>query len=395
MSKRKRPQSRTQKREAKTQTFFLTSDEAWTTLCGSGYTQLDKNPEIIAGCSRIAQLIASMTIYLMSNSERGDERIVNELSRKIDINPVTTMTRKQWMEYIIMNLLLYGDGNAIVVPYTNDGYLGDLQPIPASMVSFIPNGFSYIVRVNGKSIDPSNVLHFVQNPDKDQPWKGQGYRLALKDTAQILKQAKKTEKAFMESKFMPSLIVKVDALTDEFSGPEGRQQLIDEYIKTGRRGDPWLIPAEQFSVDQVKPLTLSDLAINDTVELDKRTVAAILGIPPFVLGVGEYKKDAWNSFVSNTVRPIAKEIEQELTRKLLLNPKWYFKFNISSLMDYDLQTLADVFGKLSDRGFVTGNEVRDKMGMSPKEGLDELRILENYLPWDMLGMQKKLVQEGE
>ena len=64
-------------------------------------------------------------------------------------------------------------------------------------------------------------------------------------------------------------------------------------------------------------------------------------------------------------------------------------------MNWDLMTISEVFGKLSDRGFVTGNEVRDRIGMSPREGLDELRILENYLPYDMSGKQKKLIQPDE
>ena len=159
-------------------------------------------------------------------------------------------------------------------------------------------------------------------------------------------------------------------------------------------GEPWLIPADQFSVEQIKPLSLADLAISDSVQIDKKTVASIVGVPPFVLGVGEYNKDAWNSFIQNTVKPIAQGLEQELSRKLIVNPKWYLKFNILSLMDWDIKTIADVFGGLSDKGFITGNEVRDRIGMSPKEGLDELRILENYIPMGMIGQQSKLIQDG-
>lgn len=154
-----------------------------------------------------------------------------------------------------------------------------------------------------------------------------------------------------------------------------------------------MIPADQFQVEQIRPLTLADLAINDTVELDKRTVASVFGIPPFVLGVGEYSQNAWNSFIQNTIRPIAVGIQQELTKKLILSPKWYLKFNVRSLLDWDLSTIYQVFGGLSDKGIVTGNEVRDVIGMSPIDGLDELRILENFIPADMIGNQKKLTQE--
>lgn len=389
--KKKKQTPAPQKRNA-----VIVSDSYFDTLCTEGYVSLDQSPEIMTACRRIAELVGMMTIHLMQNTARGDVRIVNELSRIIDINPMPTMTRKTWMEAIVMNLLLYGNGNSIVVPHTYEGYIQSLEPISASRVQLqpVPGSYrNYRVLIDGIAKRPDTLLHFVYNPDKIYLWKGKGVQTCLKDVAMNLKQASATEKGFMESKWKPSLIVKVDALTEEFSNKEGRQKLLESYVKSANVGEPWMIPAEQFSVEQVKPLSLADLAINDSVELDKRTVASILGIPPFVLGVGEYDKDAWNNFVQNTIRPIAMGITQEMTKKLIVNPKWYLRFNTLSLMDWDLNTIYTVFGGLKKEGVVTGNEVRDRLGLEPLEGLDELTILENYLPVDRIGDQKKLEQE--
>lgn len=377
------------------QVAFVVSDGD---ICVPGYTSLDRNPEILTACRRIAELIGSMTIHLMANTERGDVRVVNELSRVIDIDPMPTMTRSMWMQSIVMTMLLYGRGNAVVVPHTHLGYLESLEPIAASRVQLLPVGRSYRdyqVWIDGVAKKPGNLLHFVYNPNKYYLWKGAGVTVSLMDVANNLKQAAATKKAFMGSEYKPSIIVKVDALTEEFSSPVGRQKLIDSYIKPQTPGQPWIIPADQFSVEQVKPLTLADLAISDSVEIDKRTVAAVLGVPAFLLGVGGYDRAAWNSFVQNTIRPMAVSIAQEMTKKLILSPKMYLRFNVRSLMDFDLNSLYTVYGGLSDKGIVTGNEVRDIMGMPPREGLDDLRILENYIPADMIGQQSKLIQEGE
>lgn len=360
----------------------------------AGFTPLNKCPEIVAAVTRIATLIASMTIQLWENTPNGDVRIRDGLSRKVDISPWRYGTRQTFMQVVLTNMLLHGGGNAVVVPVTREGLLDELIPIPPSRVGFLPDGYGYKILIDNQEVDPAEVLHFVCMPDSEKPWLGDGFRVALRDVAQNLKQASATKQGFMESKWKPSLIVKVDALAEAFSGPEGRKKLLDEYVNTANAGEPWLIPAEQFSVEQVRPLSLSDLAISDSVEMDKRTVASILGVPAFVLGVGKFDPEEWNTFISSTIMPIAKGIEQELTRKLLFSPNRYFKFSSRSLFSYSLETLAKVADDQFVRGIMTGNEVRDWLGMSPMDGLDELVILENYIPLGKLGEQKKLIQNG-
>lgn len=392
MSKKHRAKPTARDEPAQKRSLVWMADQnSWKSLECKGYVPLSQNPEVCTAVDTIARLIGSMTIHLMRNTSAGDVRVIDELAKKVDINPNQNLTRSEFVRWIVRTMMLDGDGNAVVYPKTRAGYLKDLIPIPAAYTAFVPDGeYGYKIMISGQEYKPDRLLHFRCNPGRFYPWLGEGYRLTLADVAQNLRQAAATEKGFMSSEYKPSLIIKVDALVDEFSSPEGRDKLLESYCRAGQAGEPWLIPAQQFDVQQVKPLTLSDLALADFVKLDKQTVASILGIPSFVLGVGDFSRDAWNSFVNTTIMPMAQNIQQELTQKLLLSPDLYFRFNSWSLYSYSITEMVEAGGQMVDRMALRRNEWRNWLGLPPDPDMDELLALENYVPADRLGDQAKL-----
>lgn len=373
--------------------FTLADPDTWTILCGNGYKPVIQCPEVQICINVYAELIASMTLRLMRNTEKGDVRVKNQLSRLMDIEPNRYMTHMSFFQTLVRALM--ETGNQVTYPRYNQDYLAELLPLRPSEVTFLPDGQDdYLIGYRGRHFRPDEVLHFILNPDPNDPWKGQGYTVYLRDIVKSLRQANATRQALQESP-APSIIVKVDGLTEEFKSKEGREKLAAMYTDADRKGLPWFIPSEAFSVEQVKPLNLTDLAIKDSLELDKRAIAAIFGIPPFLIGIGDFHLDEYQHFVTTRLMAVARIIEQTLTRGILYSQDLYFSFNPRSLYNYSLTELVNVGKELIDRMAMRRNELRDWLGLPPDEEMDELLALENYLPVSRLGDQKKLNPDQE
>lgn len=380
-----------QSRAEGTKMVFLSDPESFKILCSEGYRPLASCPEVQMCISAYAEAIANMTLHLMVNTDKGDVRIRDNLSRKLDIEPNRAMTHQTFFENIVRVMLI--EGNQVTIPIYEGEYLEALLPVRPSKVTFRDDEEAYRIVIGGREVDPDEVLHFPINPDPEHPYMGMGFRVALADVVKSLRQTTATKNALMESP-MPSMIVKVDGLSDRLQTPEGRLEFSSQYMGETKGGRPWIIPAEMMSVETVKPLTLNDLAIKTNLELDKRSVAAIMGVPPFMVGVGSFDAKEYNWFISTKVMRVARIIQQELTRKILLSPERYWRFNPRSLMSYDIDQVITAGKEMIDRMAMRRNEWRDWVGFEPDEEMEELLALENFVPADRLGDQKKLKGGG-
>ena len=136
--------------------------------------------------------------------------------------------------------------------------------------------------------EPDELLHFVLIPDDVLPFKGQGFIPIVKETIANIVQANTTKTGFLQCKWRPSLIIKVESDAEGMQIKEERQKILNSYVGDTENGEPWIVPASEIDVKEVRPLSLQDLAIQECLELDKKAVAAAFGIPAFMVGVGDF-----------------------------------------------------------------------------------------------------------
>ena len=368
--------------------LWLQGDEAKSILMPSGYIPLTKNDEVKKCIHKIADMVSSMTIMLMENGDDGDVRLKNELSKKIDVYPNKYMIRKNFIYKIVSDMI--STGNSVVMPKTESGLIGDLNIWDTNGISFHGDYEGYVIKYKQQQFDPDEVLHFVLIPDDAMPFKGQGFIPIVKDTIANLVQANATKTGFLQSKWRPSLIIKVESDAEGMQIKEEREKILNSYVGDTEHGEPWIVPASEIDVKEVRPLSLQDLAIQESIELDKKAIASAFGVPAFMVGVGAFNKDEYNNFISSVIMPITKAIEQEMTKKLVYNPTWYFQFNAKSLMQYNLGELTTHVKEMVGGGLINRNEGRNAFGYSPVDGLNEYVVLENYIPVEDVGNQNKL-----
>lgn len=398
--KRKRASPSTTQNHSKTtrSVIQVLTDGNFEEYCKRGYVRFDNYPDVKVCIKIYADLISSMTIHLMKNTDSGDIRIKNGLSRLLDIEPYKYTTRKTLMYKVVEELLL--TGNSILLPAYDfqgkENYLRELKPIAQSQVTYKSlDDSGYSVIYNKHEFQHDEILHFVNIPNIETPYKGESFKIYLNDVLNSLKRGQEIKTDYYTKHYKPSIVFSFNTDADLFDGDEQREELHDKWLKT-KPGTPYILPAALIDFKSFPAMSLSDMALDANIKLDKTEIANIFGIPPFLVGIGTFNKEEYNNFINTRINPICKEIEQEMTRKIILSPDYYVKLNIDSIKVFNQEAWYDFMLNAKTKGIYNANEIRVDTGYEPIDtpAMNEFNILENYIPVDKIGSQKKLNNTG-
>lgn len=118
-------------------------------------------------------------------------------------------------------------------------------------------------------------------------------------------------------------------------------------------------------------------------------------VPPFMVGHLN-KQSSWASsvegmnmqFLTNTLRPLLVNIEQEIARCLIPAiefEQYYVEFNVEGLLRADSKGRSEFYASALDHGWMNRNEVRRKENLPPVAGGDVYTVQSALIPIDQVG----------
>lgn len=121
-------------------------------------------------------------------------------------------------------------------------------------------------------------------------------------------------------------------------------------------------------------------------------------VPPFMVGHMD-KQSSWASsvegmnmqFLTNTLRPLLVNIEQEISRCLLgMDDDYYAEFSVEGLLRADSEGRSAYYTTALQNGWMSRNDVRKLENLPPIDGGDIYTVQLNLTPLEQLGKEDAL-----
>ena len=351
---------------------------------------------IYAAAGLIAGAIAGLPLHIYETSSEGRSRVEQDpLWDILNIEMAPGWAAPVAWEYLVMSLLLHGNFYAAILRkgggLTIPAIVG-FEPVHPSLVQVrrepITRRLVYIVHP-----DPVDTGGDVRVIDQDDMIHVPGFgfdgrigysplRLALGDAGSLAKSAQDLSKDFFKNGARPDFYLLTDGKLPPEQIAELRQNWNEQHRGTGKGFAPAILTggmkphAISLPMDEIQMVAQRQFQIEE--------IARIFGVPPFMIGHTE-KTTSWGSgveqmgigFVKYTLQRHLSKIQTEFRRKCFRRTNRFAEFATAALERGDLKTQSEAFrialGRAGEANWMTVNEVRRLLNMSPVEGGDAMR----------------------
>ena len=345
---------------------------SWAGLSGLGALNLST---FYRGVQLISTSISQLPIYTKKINGKGTSNILkNHPTNLLWDNPSSLVDRVTMIRSVVQNVIL--KGNAYVyIERAEDGTPLSLRYLPSSDVTinyvkernFLCYNCSYIR--NGKNISPADMLHFkLFSFDGIQGVSLLKYSTQSVDTANATNQH---AKEFFESGTnKASGILTVNSQLSE----KQRLQILNTWNTTYASGKAGLAVLQGNMSYQPISVNADEAQMLESREFNQADVAQWLNLNPAQLGLKGYQtytnfEDSQSELLQRTLLPYINMIENELTRKLIVNEK-----NVKIVLDTvcylrpNKKAQSEYYVALVSGGILSINEARSELGYPAIDG---------------------------
>lgn len=355
-----------------------------------------KNSDIVYACiNLISSTISRMPVNLYKNIDNGKEKIQNELISMLRLRPNVNMSGADWLQAMISNLLLHGNGYSWIK--TNKG-------VPKELI-LLDSSITTIEKVNGKLF----VLTSVDNKQYKLPYAS---ILHIKDLtvdgingiSRIQCLRNKLSNRVESDEMIGNMyrnggngsikgILNVPSSLDN----QAKKKLKQGFMNVLNADNSGIAVLDDgIKLDTINKMSLVDQQFIDNMKLSKEDIAMIYGLNPVLLGSTDNASysnmvQIHQSFIQSLI-PTINKLELELTYKLLAEfdrIDHYFRLNVSSALRENDEARASFYSKMLEKGVMSINEVRAKEELNSVEGGDTIRVDLNHVALDKVDDYQK------
>lgn len=288
--------------------------------------------------------------------------------------PNPYMTMQMLLEKLINQLQL--NHNAFAYIKRDElGYANEIYPLPSTSVELIEGSdgdlFLKFSFPTGKrvTIPYVDIIHLRRDFNESDMF-GDAPQQTLKNLMEVINT---TDQGIVKA-IKNSMVIKWLMKFKSVLRPEDRDIEVSKFVDTFLsidKGNGVAASDPKYDLEQIKDNSYVPNAAQMKESMQR--IYSFFNTNESIIQ-SKYKEDEWNSYYESEIEPVAKQLSDELTRKIFSKKERGFGnkiiFEANSLQYASMSTKVNLV-QMVDRGALTPNEWREVMNLGPLEGGDK------------------------